>query len=516
MFMQTGVVLFDRAVSLDELESCLARLSPSRRIDQSSEGPYWLSGEGCLMFESGSGANGGVAVELFHRAWPDSMGSPETDPELFMAWSMRQFGLATFPFGLARAGAQSAAPRSDHVAFVKLNLSYIFGADDDALVSPEDRDVQAELSRLSALAAPLFELPGAVAWFAPNGEVLTEPAVAREKLEQQAAGAHVPDLWVSTRAYSSGKHWLVETVGVGTLGAKSTPYDHQVLLPDLGLDGDVVIRFVQELSGAARLGSDEVPSEPVLGPGGRWTPRLARSENPPPREVVRWVHESEADHSVSIAEVSEDEAQRWSAHLEQHLGGSATVFHELLSDTVHLDVLVYPATAERPYHVLVTQGMSALPMRVPEGAEHLAFAELMVVLPADWVIEGEAAKEERWYWPMRTLKSVARLPHLYDTWIGTGHTIPNGDPAEPYDDSTQHCCVIVGRPSLFGESMTECQTADGKLVQLYALYPIYEDEMAYKLEHHAEALFEKLEAREVEEVIDPKRRSVLAKRFWVV
>ena len=80
MFLQTGVVLFDRALSLDELQECLSPLSPRRRIDKSSEAPYWLAGEGCLMFESESGAGGGVAVELFHRPWPDSMGSPETDP----------------------------------------------------------------------------------------------------------------------------------------------------------------------------------------------------------------------------------------------------------------------------------------------------------------------------------------------------------------------------------------------------------------------------------------------------
>jgi hypothetical protein len=198
------------------------------------------------------------------------------------------------------------------------------------------------------------------------------------------------------------------------------------------------------------------------------------------------------------------------------LGGASTVFHELLSDTIHLDVLVFPAAAERPYHVLVTQGMSALPMTVPDGAEDLAYAELMVVLPPEWVIDGEAAKEERWYWPMRTLKSVARLPHLYDTWIGFGHTIPNGDPPEPYDSSTKLCCVIASPSVMFGEGLHECNMADDKVVRLYSLIPIYEDEMRYKLEHTSEPLFEKLGARDVGEVIDPKRRSVLSKRFWLV
>jgi hypothetical protein len=40
--------------------------------------------------------------------------------------------------------------------------------------------------------------------------------------------------------------------------------------------------------------------------------------------------------------------------------------------------------------------------------------------------------------------------------------------------------------------------------------------MNFKLENGADALLEKLAKRGVTEVIDPKRRSVLAKRFWIV
>jgi len=40
--------------------------------------------------------------------------------------------------------------------------------------------------------------------------------------------------------------------------------------------------------------------------------------------------------------------------------------------------------------------------------------------------------------------------------------------------------------------------------------------MNFKLKHGADALFGKMDARKVTEVIDPDRRSVLAKRFWIV
>jgi hypothetical protein len=346
--------------------------------------------------------------------------------------------------------------------------------------------------------------------------VLLPIETALPLLQRQAAGEPVPELWIGIRAIPAKQHMLLETVGMTTLGPLYS-YDHQLLLPDLGLTPDVMTKFVSELSGAAKLrGAASVPEEPVLGPGGRWRPVLAKSANPPPRELVRWVHESSAEVAEDVVELDEAEAERWGEHLKSLLGGECTVFHELLSDTVHLDVLVFAPTPERPNPVLVTQGMSALPMHAPEGAEDMRFAELMFVLPPNWVLSGDEAHEERWYWPMRTLKVVARLPHQQDTWIAPGHTIPTGDPAVPFADNTKLCCVIVGAPLLRGALIESCELSPGKSVRLYPLVAIYEDEMSYKLEHGAEALFEKLDARKVSEVLDPKRRSVLAKRFWIV
>jgi hypothetical protein len=519
MFLQTGVVLFGRPVSLDAVASALVADFPVvQKYVRDDDDGYWLGGEGTVLVASGPGPSASIAVEVFHRPWPDAMGDPEDDAELFGAWSLRQFGVATFPYALARAAAQPAAPSAEHVAFVRLSFSYALGGDDDEPAYPPERDVTLELSGVAALAACVCALPGALAWFAPNGEVLIEVETAQRKLRQQSAGEPVTELWVSTRVVPAGNHLLVETVGMGALGLRPmAAYDHQVLLPDLGLEMELVIRFLREVSGAGHLlGSEHVPTASLLGPGGRWTPEQAESDNPPPRDVVRWVHDSAVGSRVSVAELEEEEAERWNEHLHAHLGGEATVFHELLSDTIHLDVLVFAATDERPFHVLVTQGMSALAMTVPDGAEEHRFAELMVALPRQWVMDGEEADEERWYWPLRTLKFVARLPHLHDTWIGLGHTIPNGQPAEPYTDGTKLCCVMAGPPLRFGDELWKCETAPGKTVRLYALFPLYEDEMNFKLEQGSDALFAKLDDRKVDEVFDIGRRSVLAKRFWVV
>ena len=36
--------------------------------------------------------------------------------------------------------------------------------------------------------------------------------------------------------------------------------------------------------------------------------------------------------------------------------------------------------------------------------------ELAIALPADWKLDQESMKNEKWYWPIRLLKVLARLP----------------------------------------------------------------------------------------------------------
>jgi hypothetical protein len=104
-----------------------------------------------------------------------------------------------------------------------------------------------------------------------------------------------------------------------------------------------------------------------------------------------------------------------STHIERHLGEVSGVFHELVSDTVHIDVHYVKPTQERPYHTLVTSGMSDLPMSVPEQVDATRFMELVVTLPEEWLVDQEAFANEAWYWPIRQLKYLARFPHKYDT-----------------------------------------------------------------------------------------------------
>src|SRR5580692_2684215 len=77
------------------------------------------------------------------------------------------------------------------------------------------------------------------------------------------------------------------------------------------------------------------------------------------------------------------------------VGRAETVFHEIVSDIVHIDVHLFSPTERRPAHTLVTTGMSDRAMTAPPGREEYAHAELMVTLPLDWQLSEQAFQDER-------------------------------------------------------------------------------------------------------------------------
>lgn len=182
------------------------------------------------------------------------------------------------------------------------------------------------------------------------------------------------------------------------------------------------------------------------------------------------------------------------AHFDKVFPGRVTnVFHEIISDVVHIDVHFMEPTDEEPFRVVYTTGMSDLLMTLPDELEkewgHLRRAELMFFLPESWPIDTEAFKDERYYWPVRTLKQLARFPHEYNTWLGYGHTIPNSAEYDTYAENTELNGVVL---SELREDISTIKTKDGNSINIYSMIPLYKEEMDYKLENGMDALLEKL------------------------
>jgi hypothetical protein len=207
-----------------------------------------------------------------------------------------------------------------------------------------------------------------------------------------------------------------------------------------------------------------------------------------------------------IAEISD--------HIEQHLGPVSTVFHEIVSDTVHIDVHIVPPTDSFSAIRLITSGMSDLRMTVPEGSGCPEFAELMVTLPAHWKLDQASFEDESWYWPIRLLKSLARLPHKHATWLGFGHTVPNGDPAEPYAPRTPFTGAIVLPPVTTPPDFSQLSIPGVKDIQFYSLVPLFQEEMDLKLRQGADELLARFDRHGVNDYIDLKRKNVAKRRMW--
>lgn len=196
------------------------------------------------------------------------------------------------------------------------------------------------------------------------------------------------------------------------------------------------------------------------------------------------------------------------AHISRHLGVPATVFHELVSTTVHIDVHVVQATQERPWTTLITSGMSDIPMTTPEEATDCRFAELMIRLPACWPLSEEAFKDEKNYWPVRCLKILARFPHEYQTWLYHGHSVPNGNPPEPFAPDTPFAGMILTIPWQENEAFSTLRLPDGTPIRFWSLIPVHPSEMEFKLTYGCDALFEKLAAAGHSDLFNPSRQAV--------
>ncbi len=192
-------------------------------------------------------------------------------------------------------------------------------------------------------------------------------------------------------------------------------------------------------------------------------------------------------------------------HVERFIGPVETVQHEIVSDLIHVDIHVVPATADRPFHALVTSGMSDRPMRIPDElrGEVPEFAELMILLPPDWPLDQDDWKEERHYWPIRQLKILARLPHEYDTWLGAWHSMPNGDPAQPFAHDTDICAVMLAPPIRFPDEFRTIRADDGREIGLFAVLPLLPDEIEAKVRLGVDALLDAFEKHDTTQLSPP-------------
>jgi hypothetical protein len=169
----------------------------------------------------------------------------------------------------------------------------VIGAGDEAPIEPEGRAWRTDLDATFDAALAVLHVPGAIAYFDPNAELLLSPDEIEARRAHAREHAMDPiDLVSHARLFRpDAAHSLVDTVGMG-----------RVELPDLevpfvaALDPNEVVRFVRNVSLYHLRRGEPIPSgDTIDGPGGRYRAHaFDESLVAPPRPVLRLLAEGNA------------------------------------------------------------------------------------------------------------------------------------------------------------------------------------------------------------------------------
>ena len=189
---------------------------------------------------------------------------------------------------------------------------------------------------------------------------------------------------------------------------------------------------------------------------------------------------------------TEKELEKVSAYIERQYGEYKEVMHEMVSPDIHCDIVIVPPTDVSPYYKLVTMGAGAYKMRIPNELKSTICdrAEYVIFLPKDWNIIG-VDNEENW-WPMRMLKSAARLTVDTDDYLCITHSVQVEEDGSPVAENTQFNSFVL-MPSIGKEGQVVEPlklSLFGKKVAFYQLFPLYPEELKFKLEHGFDELVE--------------------------
>ena len=99
----------------------------------------------------------------------------------------------------------------------------------------------------------------------------------------------------------------------------------------------------------------------------------------------------------------------------------------------------------------------------------------------------------------------------YGTWVGWGHTIPNGDPPEKIAN-TDFVGMMLAPSYWLNKEFHHLHAESGDTVMFYNLVPLFKEEMELKLKQGAEELDNRFEQNDIGFEINPGRPNVAKKK----
>lgn len=203
---------------------------------------------------------------------------------------------------------------------------------------------------------------------------------------------------------------------------------------------------------------------------------------------------------------TEKQRNQFEQYVDRQFGSYTEVFHEIVSPDIHLDILIIPPSDAQPFYQLVTMGMGAYKMEIPEQLQRdeLERAELVLRLPASWDIK---SKKQADIWPIEMLQTIGRIPIQSSTWIGYGHTFSADEASSPFADNTSLCSMALLTGLTRENHAASLRIRGLGKINFYQLFPLYREELLYAAEHSMNALLDLFEDSELNPTINLQRRN---------
>jgi hypothetical protein len=188
---------------------------------------------------------------------------------------------------------------------------------------------------------------------------------------------------------------------------------------------------------------------------------------------------------------------------EELFGKPLKVSHELLPLIPHVDVYIFRRAfkkegVEQDVYALVTGGMSDLEMTLPQRAAN------DVPRRVELIFYCAEAREEY----IATLRWVAHFPHSAKSFLGHGHTMPNGDPPAPFWGSTELDTLLFMPPIVKkDQTLPDKLQLGGQPVHLLWVVPLTTAECNFKLRNGFEAVLDLFQKHRHPYIFDPTRKS---------
>jgi hypothetical protein len=161
--------------------------------------------------------------------------------------------------------------------------------------------------------------------------------------------------------------------------------------------------------------------------------------------------------------------------------------------------------------------MSTLKMNVSDTVEDpkdLEFAELMMLIPKDIEFDQIYTGKNKNDWIITILKRSAKFPHFYNTWLEIGHSIQAKEDMSPYSNDTNFVGALILPSVTFDEKFTKIHK-NGRTINIYSVFPLYKNELEFKIEHGYNKFLDLLIEANGNEVLDANRKNlILKKSFW--